>query len=92
MASNEITYIANDATCQAAIEEIEDGVDTLKWLGEYLELYKNVTYASEGMPRIAACYYEGKHYSFISQFAVLYMKKHHEIEDPFSGPLEGSDD
>lgn len=92
MTSNEITYVLNDARCQSAIEEIEGGMDTLKWLGEYLELYKNVTYAPEGMPRIAACNYQGKHYSFISQFAVLYMKKHHEIEDPFSGPSEGSED
>ena len=92
MFPSEITYVLNDARCQAAIEEIESGMDTLKWLGEHLGLYRDVTYAPEGKPRIAACNYQRKHYSFISQFAVLYMKKHHEIEDPFSGPSEGSED
>ncbi|MBM3456178.1 MAG: hypothetical protein FJX80_13725 [Bacteroidetes bacterium] len=86
MPCDEITYILNDARCQAAIDEIEGGMDTLKWLGEYLELYKNVTYAPEGMARIAACNFHGKHFYFISQFAILYMKKHHEVEDPFSNP------
>ena len=92
MPLNEITYLANDARCQAAIEDLDSGMDTLKWLGENLELYKEVTYAPEGRPRIAACNYQGTHYSFISQFAVLYMKKHHEIEDPFADPSEGSED
>ena len=75
MPLNEITYLANDARCQASIEDLDSGMDTLKWLGENLELYKEVTYAPEGRPRIAACTYQGTHYSFISQFAVLYMKK-----------------
>lgn len=88
MLPNEITYVVNDARCQAAIEEIESGMDTLKWLEEHLELYKDVTYGPEGKPRIAAFNYQGKHYSFISRFAILYMKKHHEIEDPFSNPSD----
>lgn len=38
MPSDEITYVLNGAGCQAAIDDIEGGMDTLKWLGEYLEL------------------------------------------------------
>jgi hypothetical protein len=88
----EVSYIANDARCLSAIEDLEEGMDTLHWLGQYLELYMSVTYGPKDHPRIANCNYQGKHYSFISQFAVLYMKKHREIEDPFSGHSEGSDD
>lgn len=92
MPSDEITYVLNDARCQAANEDLGTKMDTLKWLGENLELYMNVTYAPEGMPRIADCNYQGKQYSFISQFADLYKKKHHEIEDPFTDPSENSEE
>lgn len=75
MPADEITYVLNDARCQSAIEEIESGMDTLKWLGENLELYNNVIYAPDGMPRIAACNFQGKHYYFISQFAIIVHDK-----------------
>ena len=68
---NEFSYIANDASCQAAIEELEGGMDTLKWLGEYMELYMNVTYGPAGRPRIADCNFQGRHYSGILAFSII---------------------
>lgn len=83
MINNEITYIANDASCQAAIEDLNRGMDTLQWLGQYLDLYINITYAPENSPRVADCNYLGNHYRYIHEFAILYMQKHVEFEDPF---------
>jgi len=88
----EVSYIANDARCLSAIEDLEEGMDTLKWLGQYLELYMNVTYGPEDHPRIANCNFEGKEYSAILNFATLYIKTHHEHEDPFTDAPEKTKD
>ena len=82
------SYIANDARCLSAIEDLEGCMDTLKWLGANLELYMNVAYGPESLPRIANCNYEGKEYNGILEFATLYIKTHHEHEDPFTDPSE----
>ena len=83
------SYIANDARCLSAIEDLKDGMNAFKWLGEHLELYMNVTYGPEGHPRIANCNYQGKEYEGILDFATLYIRTHHENMDPFSDPSEG---
>jgi hypothetical protein len=49
---DEVSYIANDARCLSAIEDLEGGMDTLNWLGQFLELYKSVTYEPKDHPRI----------------------------------------
>jgi hypothetical protein len=80
---DEVSYIANDASCLSAIEDLEAGMDTLNWLGQYLELYMSVTYGPKDHPRIANSNYQGKHYDAILEFTTLYIKMHHEYEDPF---------
>lgn len=82
-----ITYLANDTRCMAAIKDINDGMDTLKWLGVNLDLYVNVTYAPDDHSRVADCNYNGAFFRNIAEFAEMYLKKHHEVEDPFSGPF-----
>lgn len=91
MHNNEITYIVNDAVCKSAIEDLENGMDILLWLGEYLDLYWNVTYGPSNHPRIADCNYEGREFEYISEFASLYIKTHHEHKDPFSDPPDSED-
>ncbi len=81
-----ITNIVNYARCQAAIKEIESGMNTVKWLGEYLELFKDITYVPAGMPRITACNFQGRYYIFISQFEIFYMMKYNDIDSVFSNP------
>jgi hypothetical protein len=83
-----INYIANDARCQIAIEELKAGMDTLKWLGEYLVLYETVTYGPSDLPRIIDCNYQGVVYKGIRQFARLYIQTHLGHKDPFSNPEE----
>lgn len=62
LVSNEIIYIANDARCQVAIEDLNSGIETLKWLGQYLDFYVNVTYAPGNSPRVIYCNCMDKHY------------------------------
>lgn len=80
---DEISYIANDARCLSAIEDLAAGMETLKWLGQYLELYINVTYDPENSPRVADCNYLDKQYKYIQEFTFVYRQKHLEVEDPF---------
>jgi len=54
---DEVSYIANDARCLSAIEDLVAGMKTLNWLGQYLELYMSVTYEPKDHPRIANCNY-----------------------------------
>jgi hypothetical protein len=83
---DEVSYIANDARCLSAIEDLDAGMDTSNWLGLYLELYMSVTYGPKDHPRIANCNYQGKPYDAILEFVTLYIKMHHEYEDPFTDP------
>jgi hypothetical protein len=84
-----LNYIANDAKCLAAIEELEAGVDTLKWLGDYLHLYESVTYGPKDLPKLTDCNYQGVVYEGIQRFASLYLDTHHTHKDPFTDPKEG---
>ena len=81
-----ITYIVNDARCLIAIEELKAGMDTLTWLGEYLDLYENVTTQPEDLPRIINCNHDGEVYTGIRHFANLYIRTHQEHKDPFNDP------
>lgn len=88
---NVFTYIANDAECFAAIKDLENGMDDFEWLRQNLDLYMNVTFGPNDRPRIADCNYEGREFEYISEFASLYIKTHHEHKDPFSDPPDSED-
>ena len=92
MFSNVITYVANDARCQYAIEDLNSGMGTLTWKEQYRELYFNITYEPEGFPIVVDCNYSEKHYQYIQEFANLFIFKFNEHEDPFNNPPENSED
>jgi hypothetical protein len=81
--NDEFTYIANDALCLSAIEELKAGMEITHWLNKYSRLLLNVSYGMNGLPRIADCNFEGNHYAGISDFVDLYFKTQGEKEDPF---------
>ena len=83
MSEDKITYIVNDTRCTAAIEDLENGMGPLTWLGQNLDLYLNISYKGEDLPRIANCNYMGTHYEGISKFFSLYEKTQRELEAPF---------
>ncbi len=69
-----LSYLINDTRCLAAIEDLENGMNSLKWLGQNLDLYLNISVKADGLPRIANCNYMGKHYDGISNFS-LFMRR-----------------
>lgn len=81
--NDEFTYIANDALCLSAIDELKSGMEVTPWLNKYFRLLLNVSYEMDGLPRIADCNFEGNHYQGISDFVHLYFKTQGEEEDPF---------
>lgn len=83
MSNDKITYVVNDTRCTAAIEDLGKGMGPLTWLGENLDLYLNISYKREDLPRIANCNYMGTHYEGISKFFSLYEKTQRELEAPF---------
>jgi len=83
MSENVITYIVNETRCLAAIEDLENAMGPLIWLAQNLDLYLNISYKGEGLPRIANSNYMGNHYEGISKFFSLYEKTQRELEAPF---------
>lgn len=83
MLEDKINYIVNDTRCTAAIEDLENGMGPLTWLGQNLDLYLNISYKGEGLPRIANSNYMDTHYEGISKFFSLYEKTQRELEAPF---------
>jgi hypothetical protein len=81
-----ISYIANDERCLSELIDLESGMDALIWLEQNLELYMNVTYGPEGLPRVADCNYEGRKFDSIETFALLYINTHHEHKGRFNNP------
>jgi len=78
-----INYIINDTLCTSSIEDLENGMGPLTWLGQNLDLYLNISYKGEGLPRIANSNYMGTHYEGISNFFSVYEKTQRELEAPF---------
>jgi len=83
MPEDKINYIVNDTRCTAAIEDLKNGMGPLTWLGQNLDLYLNISYKDEGLPRIANSNYMDTHYEGISNFFSLYEKTQRELEAPF---------
>jgi hypothetical protein len=69
-----ITYLANDTLCHSAIEELRDGMKVSEWVEKYYDLFHNVTYQADELPRIADCHYNGVHYNNISSFCILFQE------------------
>jgi hypothetical protein len=72
-----------NSKCKSVIEDLENCINSLKWLGQNLDLYLNISYKAEGLPRIANVNYMGTHYEGISKFFSLYEKTQSELDAPF---------
>jgi hypothetical protein len=83
MEMEKLSYLINDTRCLAAIEDIENGMNSLKWLGQNLDLYLNISVKADGLPRIVNANYMGTHYEGISKFFSLYEKTQSELDAPF---------
>ncbi len=75
---SDFTYKANDARYLSVIEDLNSGMDILEWLCKYLNLYMNVTYGPEDLPRIADCNYNGKMFEGILEFVTIFICTNHQ--------------
>jgi hypothetical protein len=69
---SENDFYISDKTCEESIEDFENKNDKLLWLAENRELYNSISIRPEGLPSIASCCLNGKHYENISIFHRLY--------------------
>ena len=71
---SENDFYISDKTCEESIQDFENKNDKLLWLAENRELYNSISIRPEGLPSIASCCLNGKHYENISLFHRLYCK------------------
>jgi tetratricopeptide (TPR) repeat protein len=64
-------YIA-DKTCEESVNDYKTSTDKLAWLAENRALYNSISIRPEGLPSIASCCLNGKHYENISVFHSTY--------------------
>ena len=72
---NQEYYEQLNERCKNAIKLIEQEEDVDRWLHLASKLFKAVSIEPEGLPSIANSHFEGVHYSSISEFHSLYIKK-----------------
>jgi hypothetical protein len=78
-----LSYIANDTRCSIAIQELNSKTSVDKWVWANMSLFKTVSINVDGLPSIASCNYQCRHYPNISEFHELFRKSLNEIDDPF---------
>ena len=83
MLEERVSYIVNDARCQAALKEFSSFDPVDRWVWKHIKLYAAITVHPEGLAPIALCNYQGEHFKHISEFHALFKKSMDEIDDPF---------
>ena len=69
---SENEFYISDKTCEDSINDYKTNTDKLKWLAENRDLYNSISIKPQGLPSIASCCLNGKHYENISAFHKLY--------------------
>jgi hypothetical protein len=59
-------------TCEEAVKEFDSKTNKLIWLAENRDLYNSLSIRPKGLPSIASCCFNGKHYENISVFHRTY--------------------
>ena len=77
---NQGYYEQLNERCKNAIKVIDQEEDVERWLHLASKLFKAVSIQPDGLPSIANCHFEGVHYSSISEFHSLYIKKQNTLQ------------
>lgn len=67
-------YEIADKTCEMSLESLKESTDKLVWLAENRALYNSISNRPEGLPSIARCCLNGKHYENIASFHSAYCE------------------
>ena len=69
---SENDFYISDKTCEESVNDYKTSTDKLAWLAENKALYNSISIRPEGLPSIASCCLNGKHYENISVFHEIY--------------------
>jgi hypothetical protein len=69
---SENEFYISDKTCEESVNDYNTTTDKLAWLAENRTLYNSISIRPEGLPSIASCCLNGKHYENISEFHEIY--------------------
>ena len=73
---SENDFYISDKTCEESVNDYKTSTDKLAWLAENRALYNSISIRPEGLPSIASCCLNGKHYENISVFHSTYCNAH----------------
>lgn len=65
-------YEIADKTCEMSLDSLKASTDKLLWLSENSALYNSISIRPPGVPSIARCCLNGKHYENIADFHTTY--------------------
>ncbi len=76
-------YIINDARCEAAMGDFLKVASIEDWVFQNMELFNAISIRVNGLPSIASCNYQGKHFENIKEFHTFYRNAMDVMDDPF---------
>jgi hypothetical protein len=78
-----LEYIISDSRCESAIQEYSFSESTEEWVYKNIELFNTISIRVDGLPSIASCNYQGRHFENIKEFHSFFRKAMEVIDDPF---------
>jgi hypothetical protein len=78
-----INFLINDARCEAALSDYLKAVSTEEWVYQNMQLFNAVSIRVNGLPSIASCNYQGKHFGNIKEFHTFFRNAMDVMDDPF---------
>ena len=77
-------YIINDDRCEAALSDYLKAVSTEEWVYQNMQLFNAISIRVNGLPSIASCNYQGKHFENIKEFHTFFRNAMDVMDDPFN--------
>jgi hypothetical protein len=83
MSEDKLTYVINDSRCKEALNEFHKIPYIENWVYQYMGLFKQISINVDGLPSIASCNYQGRHFESIKEFHSFFKRAMEVIDDPF---------
>jgi hypothetical protein len=78
-----IAYVINDSRCKEAFHSYFNTPNIERWVFQNMELFNTISIRVDGLPSIASCNYQGKHFENIKEFHSFFRKAMEVMDDPF---------
>jgi len=74
----------NDARCEVAMSNFLKAASIEEWVYTHMELFNGISLRIDGLPSIASCNYQGRHFENIKEFHSFFRKAMEVMDDPFN--------